>query len=395
MKQEKFTLLLGPIPGNPTGLGMAFETLVNGIDRLGIPYYMLDLEPKAQDRKPGSFSFNRFYEIVRIIIKFWGFLPRINQIYLTIGISTVGFLRDFFLIWPAKLIGCRIVVHVHSGGYSHFYRSQNRLMRWFIRNTLVQADSVIVLGKLLVEQFDFLPEISDRISIIPNGLPVGMQPQPGTEKTIVEDQPIRLLYLSNMILEKGYLTVLEACEILHKELRVPFQCDFYGKFMQPQIGRETEASIESHQSFMDQIKRRGLEKVVAFHGVLQPEEKKNVLSESHLFILPTQYLWEGQPISILEAIAYGIPVISTRFRGIPEQVIHGFNGYFVDPLDAGAIAAHVETVFRDPDAYHELSRNAVNHFMRHFTTEKYLSALIDVIFNSQPTTGILEDEFGK
>ena len=56
------------------------------------------------------------------------------------------------------------------------------------------------------------------------------------------------------------------------------------------------------------------------------DEKEKLYSEADIFLLPTYYLGEGQPISIIEALSYGLPVISTNFRGIPEQIKNNENG---------------------------------------------------------------------
>ena len=108
-------------------------------------------------------------------------------------------------------------------------------------------------------------------------------------------------------------------------------------------------------------------------------QAKNLLSRAHVFVLPTSYPWEGQPISIIEALAYATPVVATPYRGIPEQVIDGLNGYLIPPGNPQEIARAVGKILQSPDHYQELSQNALTHFQDHFKREVHLQALIKAI----------------
>ena len=69
---------------------------------------------------------------------------------------------------------------------------------------------------------------------------------------------------------------------------------------------------------------------VEYRGVVHGDEKIDLFSEASLFILPTNYNNEGQPVSIIEAISFGLPIISTQYRAIPDMLTEGLNGFFVD-----------------------------------------------------------------
>jgi glycosyltransferase involved in cell wall biosynthesis len=96
--------------------------------------------------------------------------------------------------------------------------------------------------------------------------------------------------------------------------------------------------------------------------------------------LPTAYPWEGQPISIVEALAYGLPVIATRYRGIPEQVIDGYNGFLLEEKSPHLIADAVETLWKNPTLYEQFNKNAIEHYQKNFTRDAHLNRLIPVIF---------------
>ena len=88
------------------------------------------------------------------------------------------------------------------------------------------------------------------------------------------------------------------------------------------------------------------------------DEKEKLYSEADIFLLPTYYLGEGQPISIIEALSYGLPVISTNFRGIPEQIKNNENGILLERSDGKSIATAIETIISDISIYEKMSVNS-------------------------------------
>jgi glycosyltransferase involved in cell wall biosynthesis len=181
-----------------------------------------------------------------------------------------------------------------------------------------------------------------------------------------------------MIESKGYLDVLEACRLIC-ERGIPILCNFCGSFMQT-ITEPSGASVrEAEAAFRRRIQEHGLSGVVRYHGPVTGAAKLNVLQEAHVFVLPTWYEWEGQPVSIIEALAFGTPVVATRFRGIPEQVIHGYNGMLIDANQPAQIADAVASLWRDPLRYGQMSKNALLHFEQHFTRRAHLERLTPIV----------------
>ena len=133
--------------------------------------------------------------------------------------------------------------------------------------------------------------------------------------------------------------------------------------------------------FLLKIKEWELQSFVKYIGPVRGEEKLELLKNTHILILPTYYPWEGQPFSIIEALAFGSPVITTRYRGIPEQIIDGYNGFFVKPQSPVEIARAVSKIARDKSWYCRMSRNAVKHYEENFTRNKYTNRVISVLLN--------------
>lgn len=376
------TLLIGPLSERPDGLSMAFKVVVQGFVNQGLDHNVVNTKSEDTVRRVGSFSFRRTIEITKVLLEYSWKLLSAQRIYLLIGLSRVSFLRDFLIIWSACLLKRRIVLHVHSGGYRSFYDSQPSWAQRVIMATLMCANALIILSELLREQFDFLPNADEKLYVVPNCAPFEVTRENVGQKELQKSEPIKLLYLSNFIETKGYLDCLEACRILHHDKNIPVFFSFCGGVIPHKFGSRYKTEQEILDHFFAQVQQMELESVVAYLGTVTGQEKEDVFINSHVLVLPTYYAWEGQPISIIEALAFGMPVIATRFRGIPEQVIDNYNGFLISARNPIEIANKVERMWNEPDLYRQLSANAIQHFRKTFTQEKHLARLIPIILGA-------------
>lgn len=135
-----------------------------------------------------------------------------------------------------------------------------------------------------------------------------------------EKQVIHILYLSNFIQTKGYQIVLEMAKLEKENVSLGnkprFYFDFAGEFFE-----------NSDKLFFEKyIRKYKLEKFVTYHGIVDGEQKRELLKNCNIFILLTRYPKEGQPISILEAMGNAMTIVTTNHAGIPDIVQDGING---------------------------------------------------------------------
>jgi len=353
--------------------------LVGGFAELGIPHEVLDLSPRDASRIDGSFAVGRALSYLRPL---WRasrrllFGPRHN-VYLLIAQSWMGFLRDAAFITLAALRGHRLVLHLKGGNYDAFYAGQSGWRRALIRRALSRADAILVLSAVFREQFAFVDDPERVIHVVPNGLPMAEDRLPSGAKKLPTSagEPIRILFLSNLIDSKGYLELLEAVRIL-SEQHIPVVARFCGAFM---LASETlrYASVdEAREDFATRVSRAGLEGRVVWSGPVSGDEKWRALEEAHFFVLPTRYSNEGQPVSIIEALASGCCVVATRYRSIPEMLDEGRAGILLDGTTPEEIAVSISTVIEDPARFAEISRSAVGHFRACYRRSAHLQRII-------------------
>ncbi len=362
------------------GSSVAFDTFIEGLRERSIPHWVIDAGVGVSVKRTGVFSVRRMLGVVAVLLKFLCHLRHADIVYVTMGNSCFGFMRDFFIVHITAFFHRHLVFHLHAGSYSDFYRRSSPLLKVIIRRTLNRVDTLIVLGELLRDQFNFLSrEHGPEIVVVPNGLPGEVTPMQAFKK-LPDEKPLRLLYLSNMIPSKGYLQVLEACRILMDRDQIHFVCDFAGEFISMGSSSDGVEPNQARNQFFGFIEQFGLMDAVHYHGIVQGRKKQELLSGAHIFLLPTKFPHEAQPICIIEALSQGVPVIATRFRGIPEQIEDGENGILLDLPTPKNIVDAIEVIINNRENYQRMSCRAHEIFKERFTREQYLDRLTSAVF---------------
>ena len=310
---------------------------------VNLPCEILTLSGK---RHESTFSIlSKIWIYIGILVKLsLKLIQKKYVVYHTISQSKEGFFRDFPIVILSKICGSKIVLHIHGGNYDNFYKSQNTTIQKLILKMLASANTIIVLSDGLKKMLDFAPTLKSKIKVIPNGLAWSMNDKYQTIKRLPSDSqtPIKVLFLSNLIESKGYWSVLEAIEILVNRFKINIQADFCGEFIHYDDAIRFKNASDAERHFFDFISKHQLTNHVKYHGIIEEETKKELLKNAHFFILPTQYKNEGQPISIIEAMAYSCVVLTTNYRGISEMIQPNESGIFVEYNDSNSIVEQVK-----------------------------------------------------
>jgi glycosyltransferase involved in cell wall biosynthesis len=193
---------------------------------------------------------------------------------------------------------------------------------------------------------------ADKIAVVPCGLdfrefPVSgaATPQPGTIVSIGRLDPI-----------KGFTYLIEACRLLASR-QIRFSCEIVGEGpLRPQLEQ--------------QIRSAGLQDRVRLLGALGQQQVREILSRSEIFVLPSVRTADGNqdgiPVALMEAMALGLPVLSTQVSGIPELIFDGDSGLLTPPGDAHALADGIARLLVDAALRERLAaRGRVQVRIRH------------------------------
>ena len=373
---------VGTLPPPHDGQSVAFEMLARHLSTTWGRFEIIDVSIRgAGSAEAGTTGRGRAYvlglhALVRALAR-----QRGDPMYLTIAQSLRGFLRDAAFISVARLFRSPVICHLHGGNYGAFFDSQNRLVRTLIRFFLRRASAILILGDSLRAMFEFDPILQARLWVVPNAVPpdIPIARDPRTLRLAGGARP-QLLYLSNLVESKGYFTVLESVARLAEEYGLEAEVHFCGRFLtNPSDDRIVKSPDQARALFEREVERMGLSGSVTYHGSVSGAEKLDRLRRADFLVLPTRYDNEGQPICILEAMAFGIPVISTRYRAIPELIRDEETGYLVSPDSPGEIAKCISHLWRRPDLYEQMSSNSLAMVHEKFEPHVHLARIDEVL----------------
>jgi len=266
-----------------------------------------------------------------------------------------SFYRKFILILIARLAGWKIVVQIHGSSYEAFL--SRRMNFWLNKKSLDLADRVIVLSD----------RFRSRVESITQKAKVCKLYNPATTPEKINSdafaQTINVLFLGKLSLRKGTYDLLQ-CIKEHHPYFVEKQVRFIlaGDGDMPQV----EAYVDHHR----------LKALVSIPGWVSGRTKKIYLSNADIYVLPSYN--EQMPMSILEAMAYGLPIVSTHVAGIPEMVEDGYNGILIQPGDREALVSALKRLIESKDERILMGQNGSRRVAEKFAGEIIINHLMSI-----------------
>ena len=313
---------------------------------------------------------------------------RYDLCYLAITCHGIGFLKDAPFVWLCKMFGCRVLIHQHNKGMS------NCIDRWPYRWLIPY---IYKHARVMLLSWHLYPDIAkvvkrEQVVICANGIAAeqqvncddsqvnvaeerleGNQSQgddsPATALRLTSSSaainrseaaslPVNLLFLSNLIPSKGVYVLLDACRIL-KDKGLDFQCNF--------VGGETKEIDRAR--FEAEVQRRGLEGMVRYEGPKYGEEKEKYWRSSDVFVQPT--FEDCFPLTIVEAMQHGLPVVSTTEGAVPDMVADGVNGFVCERKDVSGLAVALERLITDASLRMRMGEVGRKRYEEEFTLERF------------------------
>ncbi|MBI5380783.1 MAG: glycosyltransferase family 4 protein [Opitutae bacterium] len=268
--------------------------------------------------------------------------------------------RDLLVLSLARPACPRLVLHWHASGLgawldNHAAAPERRLAL----SRLGRADLAIVLGEALRDDAArFAPR---QLAVVPNGI---ADPCPDFVRApATAGQPLRALFLGLCSAEKGLFAAAEAMLLANRRAGASpaapaFALTAAGAF----------ASAAESRRFRELAALTP--KVLRHVGVVSGATKHTLLAESDCLCFPTAYPHEAQPLVVLEALAYDLPVIATRWRAIPESLPADYPHLVATPSPE-AIADRLLALASSPSVPGTLR----SHFLTHHTADRWLDNL--------------------
>lgn len=358
----KKMLLIGPLSPPITGVSVCNDNIIDKLPKeYQIKIRAINTSSNSFTDKIGKFS---LIKLVRQFLNYF-YLYKIigvDTLYITIGQTFYGVLKYAPFIFIAKFLNKEVIIHVHGNYLYEQYKLLSGFRKKLFSYILKKSDKGIVLSESLKQ--NLTPFLPDRKIYVLNNYVEEYLLQ-NTERNVMnklKDKP-RIVYLSNLMVEKGIFDLLKALKIL-QERKVIFSAQFAGNI---------DSSIKDEVLLkISKIKN------CTYEGVVIGEKKKKLLLESNIFVFPTFYKMEGQPISLLEAMATGNIILTTNHAGISD-VFSQKNGFYIDKNSPEDIALKLKNVAENLIGFESLMTGNHNYIKKNFSEKLFFRSLVNII----------------
>jgi glycosyltransferase involved in cell wall biosynthesis len=266
-------------------------------------------------------------------------------------------LRKLLLMWLARTCGVPTLLHIHASKFIPFCESLGPSSRRLLIASLSRASLIVVIGEYwqnyLVESLGVPANI---VTVIHNAVPVSARlPAKGP------DGDCRIVALGLLGPRKGTPELLEA-------------------LASPSLRALPWSAVIAGNGEVEAARRRALEVGIAdrveIPGWVDASTVASILAAADIFVLPSHN--EGLPVSILEAMSAGLPVVTTPVGAIPELVLADETGLLVPPGSPSALAAALAALVENPALRLKFGQAARLRIERHFRIEGTAARFVDL-----------------
>lgn len=296
----------------------------------------------------------RGFLMIRDVLKFVALIIRHKSpvILLNPSFGKKAMQRDELFLRIAKIFCCKVAVFIHGWDKAYFKEVMNGEIK--LSRAWNKSDCFFVLAsefKQGLRDIGIKPPIHLTTTKVSDRLVEGFKRKP-------IDSVSNILFLARVTKEKGIYTTIDAFKIA-KQL--------HGNLKLTVVGMGEELANAKNY-----VTEEGVPDVV-FTGPLSGQELRKAFSEAHVYILPTHS--EGMPTSVLEAMAFGLPVITRPVGGLVDFFEEGHMGYLLESLDAKDYAERITSLVESPDLARTMSVYNEDYANRHFLASKVAKEL--------------------
>lgn len=361
-------LILGKLPPPYMGPAIATQIILNSSLKDKFNLLHLDTGANTSLQTIGKWSIGKLFRNITIYFRLINILikDRPQLVLIPISQSTLGYWKDFFFIAISRIAGRKVIVQLRGSNFKNWLAGTNPFMSAFVRWSLGICQAVIVLGNNLKPLFYGIFE-QNQIFVVPNGGNYDLS------FSVKQHDLVRILYLGNLQSSKGIEDVVDAIALLAKKDLRKFHLDVVGNWR----AESTRLKV------LDIIEKNNLP--VSIHPPSGGSDKIKFLTDADIFVF-TPRAPEGHPWVIVEAMAAGLPIISTDKGAIIESVHDGANGFIIESENPAGIAEKLELLISDKAKREEMGKMSRTLYEQHFTEEQMVQNLaktFEIVLNQE------------
>jgi glycosyltransferase involved in cell wall biosynthesis len=354
----KKLLLLIKLPPPITGATLMNQYVAESLEiRQNFEVTVIGISYTANNDDLGKVRLGKIYKLFGYLIQLAKtlFNNRQDLVYFQISSSGNALVRDSAMVLLLKLFRIPVVYHIHAMDIGSGYRT------WLkpFYNFVFKKGHLIHLTEMAA--LDIPGKLGSIVHVLPNTIPDRQVKKSSPEKKL------RLLFISNLMQEKGIFDLLEICKML-RSVNVDFQLKI--------VGKEQDISVSDLKLKVIEMKLSGLVEIL---GPKYGSEKHLLIDQSDVLVFPTFYRKEVFPLVILEAMQAGLPAISYDHAGIPEVIDQNETGFIVPLRNTEIFAEKVAELAEDRALLMQMGKNARIKFMNSYHQKNFEKGLCQIL----------------
>ena len=281
--------------------------------------------------------------------------PKLVHIHSSFGGS---FYRKLPFIYMASSFKIPVINHIHGSEIADLYINAGEKKKRLVEKCFDKCAYLVVLSEEWKANLQVVKTKTPKI-VIEN------------YSTIHKECLRRKDNDDKNILFLGFITELKGCFDIPEIAKKVIEQDNNVKFILAGSGE-----VESLQKILS---ARGIAQYFLFPGWVKKEEKENLLKSADFFFLPSYT--EAMPMSILEAMGYGLPIVTTNVGGIPQLVEEGKNGYMIEPGNIDGFVNAILALVKNDDLVYNMGKRSIEKASGKYSLETHLAKILALYKN--------------
>lgn len=266
--------------------------------------------------------------------------------------SKGSFYRKSIIINIAKLMNKKVILHLHGACFKEFYEEMsNDTQKKYIRYILENVDKIIVLSeewKKIISEW-----VENDISVLENAVFL-------PKENLYNYNSKKITMLGRLEKRKGTYDLLDIIEELKDDDR----------FKHITFSLAGDGDLAELQQF---INNKNIGEKIEVLGWINSTQRDRLLRETMIYVLPSYN--EGMPMSVLEAMSYGIPTISTYVGGIPRVIRDNENGFLIQPGDKNHLKENIINLIESEETRKKISNEAYREISLNFSIKSNIDKI--------------------
>jgi glycosyltransferase involved in cell wall biosynthesis len=362
-------LVVGQVPPPYGGQAIMIQKLLEA-SYPDIEIFHVPMHFSQKMGEMGNFNIRKSIEVLVSVVRIFRarFLKSCTILYyvpaglsVSRSFSLLPILRDMVILLLTRWLFSKTIFHIHAGGIGQLYNKFPIWLKPLFRQVYWNPDAVIQLSTMSPNDGELIH--ARKTYYVPNGIEdVYFQYAKDELRSTKRISPT-VLYVGGLFECKGILDLLLACKILEND-GISFSVILMG-----------QGPNEFEKRIVEFIKTNHMSEIVDLIGEKIDSDKWHIFSTADIFCFPTFCPSETFGLVLIEAMMFALPIVSTRWSGIPTIVSDGVHGFLVPPQQPELLAEKLRELTQNSNLRYEMGQKGRERFLQEFTIEKYYERL--------------------